>query len=141
MLHALGVYYITYSYMVSGPNFKFRKVIRNFWHQDRHLFLELIQGAFWVKNCKNDGFTKMSVDSWKLYIVGDVSSSMEAAREMHCKDYSIFKLYCKKFVAPRSTVFNAADCNLQIFIWHFVIKNVCSNALSWNKMFMLDEIV
>ena len=31
MLHASGVYY---SYMVSGPNFEFRKVIRNFWHQD-----------------------------------------------------------------------------------------------------------
>ena len=24
----------------------------------RYLFLELIQDAFWVQNCKNDGFTK-----------------------------------------------------------------------------------
>ena len=64
MLHASGVYY---SYMVSGPTFEFRKVIHNFWHQDT--FFELIQGAFWVQNGKNDGFTKMSVESWKLYIV------------------------------------------------------------------------
>ena len=26
------------------------------------MLLELIQGAFWVQNGKNDGFTKMSVD-------------------------------------------------------------------------------
>ena len=31
--------------------------------------LELIQSAFWVQNGKNDGFTKMSVELWKLYIV------------------------------------------------------------------------
>ena len=31
MLHASGVYY---SYMVSRPNFEFKKVIHNFWHQD-----------------------------------------------------------------------------------------------------------
>ena len=31
MLHASDVFY---SYMVSGPNFEFRKVICNFWHQD-----------------------------------------------------------------------------------------------------------
>ena len=54
MLHASGVYY---SYIVSGPNFEFRKVIRNLWHQ------ELIQGAFWVQNGKNDGSTKMLVES------------------------------------------------------------------------------
>ena len=35
----------------------------------RYLFLELIQGAFWVQNGINDGFTKMSVESWKSYIV------------------------------------------------------------------------
>ena len=69
--------------------------------------------------------------------------SMESAMEMHCKEsYSIFKLYCKKFVlAPRSTVFSAADCNLQIFIWYFVIKNVCCTVLFWNQMFMLDDVV
>ena len=32
-LHASGVYYYS-GYMVSGTNFEFRKVIRNFWHQD-----------------------------------------------------------------------------------------------------------
>ena len=32
-------------------------------------FLGLIQGVFWLQNGKNDGFTKMSVESWKLYIV------------------------------------------------------------------------
>ena len=35
----------------------------------RYLFLEPIQGAYWVQNGKNDGFTKMSVESWKLYSV------------------------------------------------------------------------
>ena len=35
----------------------------------RYLFLDLIQGAFWVQNGKNDGFTKMSVESLKSYIV------------------------------------------------------------------------
>ena len=35
----------------------------------RYLFLELIQGDFCVQNGKNDGFTKMSVESWKSYIV------------------------------------------------------------------------
>ena len=56
MLHALGV---NHSYKVTGPNLEFRKVICNFWHQK---FLELTQGAFWVQNGKNDGFTKMSVE-------------------------------------------------------------------------------
>ena len=28
----------------------------------KYMLLELIQGAFWVQNGKNDGFTKMSVD-------------------------------------------------------------------------------
>ena len=35
----------------------------------RYLFLELIQEAFWVHNGKNNGFTKISVGSWKSYIV------------------------------------------------------------------------
>ena len=35
----------------------------------RYLFLELIYGAFWVQNGKNYGHTKMSVESWKSYIV------------------------------------------------------------------------
>ena len=61
MLHASGLYY---SHMVYGPNFEFRKVIRNFWHQDTGVyFLELIQGAFWEQNGKNDVSTKMSVES------------------------------------------------------------------------------
>ena len=59
MLNALGVYY---SYIVSGPNFEFKKAIHNFWHQDI-CFFELILGAFWVQNGKNDGFTKVSVES------------------------------------------------------------------------------
>ena len=59
MLHASGVYY---SYMVSGPNFEFRKVITQLL-APRYLFLELIQGAFWAQNGKNNGFTKMSVES------------------------------------------------------------------------------
>ena len=38
-------------------------VSSNFWHQGpRYLFLEIIQGAFWEQNGKNDGFTKMSVE-------------------------------------------------------------------------------
>ena len=57
MLHTSGVYYI---YMVSGPNFEFRKAVCNFWHQDI---------CFSLQNGKNDGFTKMSVESWKSYIV------------------------------------------------------------------------
>ena len=32
-------------------------------------FLELIQGAFWVQNGKNGGFTKLSVELEKSYIV------------------------------------------------------------------------
>ena len=35
----------------------------------RYLVLELIQGAFWVQNGKNDGFIKMSIESGKSYIV------------------------------------------------------------------------
>ena len=61
MLHASGGVY--YSYMVTGPNFEFRKVIRKF-----YLFLELIQSAKWVQNGKNEGFTKMSVELRKSYI-------------------------------------------------------------------------
>ena len=34
-----------------------------------YLYLELIQCAFWVQNGKNEGFTKMSQELWKLYIV------------------------------------------------------------------------
>ena len=59
MLHTSGVYY---SYMVLGPNFEFRKGHTQLL-APRYLFLELIQGAFWVQNGKNDGFTKMSVES------------------------------------------------------------------------------
>ena len=58
MIHASGEYH---SYMVSGPNFEFKKIVRNFWHHDT-CFLELIQGVFWVQNCKNNGFTEMSVE-------------------------------------------------------------------------------
>ena len=36
-------------------------------------FIELIQGAFWVQNGTNDGFTKMSIESWKSYIVHNVT--------------------------------------------------------------------
>ena len=65
MLHASGVYYIAIwsqglilnlgrSYAIFGTKIS---------------VLELIQGLFWVQNGKNDGFTKMSVGSWKSYIV------------------------------------------------------------------------
>ena len=37
------------------------------------VFRAIIQGAFWVQNGKNDGFTKMSVESWKSYIVNSSS--------------------------------------------------------------------
>ena len=67
MLHTSGVHY---SYMVSGPNFEFRKV--KLWHQDT-CFYKLNQGAFWVQNGKNDGLTKMSVESLKSYIVCPIS--------------------------------------------------------------------
>ena len=49
MFHASGVYY---SYMISGPNFEFRKVIMQLL-APRYQFLERMQ----------DGFTEMSVES------------------------------------------------------------------------------
>ena len=42
-IYASGVYY---SYMVSGPNFEFHTQLL----ASRYLFLELIQGAFWLQN-------------------------------------------------------------------------------------------
>ena len=50
------------TYIISGPNFEFRKVnghrVNRQYFATRYLFLELIQGAFWVQNGKNDGFKK-----------------------------------------------------------------------------------
>ena len=43
----------------SRPNFEFVGLMA----PSYLLFLELIQGAFWVQNGKKDGFTKMSVQS------------------------------------------------------------------------------
>ena len=45
--------------MILGSKFEFRKVIHNFWLQE---FLELIQDAVCVQNCKNNGYTNMSVE-------------------------------------------------------------------------------
>ena len=44
------------TYIVSGPNFDDQMQLL----APRYRFLELIQGAFWVQNDKNYGFTKMS---------------------------------------------------------------------------------
>ena len=72
MLHASGVS-LYYNYM---------DIRAYFWIQEGHtqllariyLFLELIQCAFWVQNGKNDGFTKVSVESWKSHIVHGVAT-------------------------------------------------------------------
>ena len=61
MLHASGATdgayysYMTYFILNSGRSYTTFGV-------PRYLFLELIQGAFWAQNRKNDGFTKMSVE-------------------------------------------------------------------------------
>ena len=44
-----------------GLKLNSRRSYATFGTKIRYLFLELIQGAFWVQNGKNDGFTKLSV--------------------------------------------------------------------------------
>ena len=85
MLQAQDVYY---SYMASGPNFEFKKVMHNFWHQGpRYLFLEPNWQKLWIyKNVSR--------------IIKIVHSASNYFLHFFCHFYPIFLTTCALLELP-----------------------------------------